>query len=290
VNEEIIRRNSKRYLDRYQFGAEWIPVEPDFKTGFGVEIGDSIVFGEPALQVSDTSTGTRDFRPRVFEVVNKDFDWRAGRVRLQIVDTNYSTGVRYGTWAPASNIVEKVNSTQIKLTPSFGSESEAEKWAPYLNRTVRIRSEDFSSSQNVRLVSFDPADPLIATVSPAITDPSLTGFVLDVPNYDDLNLTNDALYKALHPFWNCSAEVSATVDDVSFEVSAGDLPKFFVGATVRVFAPDYSQDSKLIQLRVKEISGSTIVLNSSMGFFPLPGYRVELIGFASDQGTPYVWV
>jgi hypothetical protein len=290
VNEEIIRRNSKRYLDRYQFGAEWIPVEPDFKTGFGVEIGDSIVFGEPALQVSDTSSGTRDFRPRVFEVVNKDFDWRAGRVRLQIVDTNYSTGVRYGTWAPASNIVEKVGPNQIKITPSFGSESEADKWAPYLNRTVRIRSDDFSSSQNVKLVSFGAGDSLIATVSPAITEPDLTGFIMDVPNYDDLNLTNDAIYKSLYAFWNCSAEVSATVNEEEFEVSAGDLPKFFVGATIRVFAPDYSQDTKEIQLRVKEIVGNTIVLNSSMGFFPLPGYRVELIGFASDDGTPYVWV
>jgi hypothetical protein len=494
VNEEIIRRNSKRYLDRYQFGAEWIPVEPDFKTGFGVEIGDSIVFGEPALQVSDTSSGTRDFRPRVFEVVNKDFDWRAGRVRLQIVDTNYSTGVRYGTWAPASNIVEKVSSTQIKLEPSFGSESEADKWSPYLNRTVRIRSDDFSQSQNVKLVSFDPADPLIATVSPAITlsgspavvidslsspssdthqinigtsgiaayeigsetvvcsplqrftmigseistvsfvynktvegtvpgsayyeaviyklagnlletmtdspdvantnspvaisDPivasaisygtdqtmtfsfptmslvdgdeyaiglrirmasvdlayatsigtrlflqyitgrtnqpailknvgnyylsapfaapasypyfkmkaeggqafDFSSAILDVPNYDELNASNDSLYKALHPFWNCSAEVTIGVSDVAFEVSAGDLPKFFVGATIRVFASDYSQDSKEIQLRVKEISGSVITLNASMGFAPSAGYRVELIGFASDQGTPYVWV
>lgn len=494
VNEEIIRRNSKRYLDRYQFGAEWIPVEPDFKTGFGVEIGDSIVFGEPALQVSDSSTGTRDFRPRVFEVVNKDFDWRAGRVRLQIVDTNYSTGVRYGTWAPASQIVEKVGPNQIKLEPSFGAESEADKWTPYLNRTVRIRSEDFSESQNVKLVSFDPADPLIATVSPAIqfsgtptviinslssasagtsmvtlwgaglasytigaelmrasplqrftmigseistvsfvynksaggpipasayyealiyrlsgnllqtmtaspnpantntpvavSDPiqvlsvasgtnktitfnfgpmslvdgadyaiafrlrmlsadvdfdtaaatrielqyiagrsstpsilrnygnfyisqafsavgsypylkmkaeggevfDFSSAILDVPNYDELNTSNDALYKALHPFWNCSAEVTIGVSDVAFEVSAGDLPKFFVGATIRVFATDYSQDSKEIQLRVKEIAGSVITLNASMGFYPLPGYRVELIGFASDQGTPYVWV
>jgi hypothetical protein len=114
--------------------------------------------------------------------------------------------------------------------------------------------------------------------------------ILDVPNYDELNASNDSLYKALHPFWNCSAEVTIGVSDVAFEVSAGDLPKFFVGATIRVFASDYSQDSKEIQLRVKEISGSVITLNASMGFAPSAGYRVELIGFASDQGTPYVWV
>jgi hypothetical protein len=111
-----------------------------------------------------------------------------------------------------------------------------------------------------------------------------------VPNYDELNASNDALYKALHPFWNCSAEVTVGVSDLAFEVTPGDLGKFFVGATIRIFAPDYSEDSKEIQLRVKEIAGSVITLNASMGFTPAAGYRVELIGFASDQGTPYVWV
>jgi hypothetical protein len=290
LNEEIIRRNSKRYLDRYQFGAEWIPVEPDFKTGFAVEIGDSIVFGDSALQVSDTASGSRDFRPRVFEVVNKDFDWRAGRVRLQIVDTNYSTGVRYGTWAPASKIVEKVGSSQIRLELSYGSESEADKWTPYINRTVRIRSADFSVSQNVRLVSFDPGDPLLVTVTPAITAPSLAGFIMDIPHYDELNLSNDALYKALHPFWNDSATITVGTSETEFEVGAGDIGKFFVNSTIYVRSEDYSETTGDVQLRVKAIDGNKITLNASMGFVPVAGYKVELIGFASDKGTPYVWV
>ena len=492
LNEAIIERNAKRYLDRYQFGAEWIPVEPDFKTGFGVEIGDSIVFGEPALQVSDTTGGDRNFRPRVFEVVNKDFDWRAGRVRLQIVDTNYSTGVRYGTWSPASEIVEQISPTQIRVRPSFGSESEADKWAPYTNRTIRIRAKDYSESELVRLVSFDESDPNVVTVSPAMTlnglpsvlidslntpgvsgrqlsllgagltgytigsfyvvatplqrftattnsissvtlkydrDPgsipstifydaaiyklsgnlldcmndapnpastnspvvvsndivaasaesgtdklmtftfpanSLTvgsdyaicfriksdgsftfqngidsriflkdipgrsseprilnnyGFyyigqpfsavgnypllqmkleqaatfdfsqaIMDVPPYDSLNAGNDSLYKAIHVFWNPSVPVVSGVDVWSFTVSAPDSARFWIGAPVRIHSKDYVLDSKGKLLKVVSIVGTTITLSESVGFVPTSNCIVELIGFASDEGAPYVWV
>ena len=291
LNEAIIERNAKRYLDRYQFGAEWIPVEPDFKTGFGIEIGDSIVFGEPALQVSDTTSGSRAFRPRVFEVVNKDFDWRAGKVRLQIVDTNYSTGVRYGTWSPASNIVEKVGPNQFHITNSFGSDSEADKWLPYTNRTVRLRAPDYSASELVKFVSFDPADPLLVTVSPTITASSLSGWIMDVPPYDSLNTSNDSLYKAVHVFWNPSVAVVALSGfQDQFEVTSGDVAKFWIGAPVRIRNADYSLDTGDKLLRVQSVAGNVVTLNDVAGFLPNNTCLVDLIGFASDEGAPYVWV
>lgn len=290
LNEAIIDRNAKRYLDRYQFGAEWIPVEPDFKTGFGVEIGDSIVFGEPALQVSDTVSGTRAFRPRVFEVVNKDFDWRAGKVRLQIVDTNYSTGVRYGTWSPASQIVEKVGPNQLRVQNSFGSESEADKWLPYTNRTVRLRAPDYSASELVKFVSFDDADPFLVTVSPAISASDLTGWIMDVPPYDSLNAGNDSLYKAVHVFWNPSVPVVSGIDTSSFDVSPGDASRFWGGAPVRIHSKDYSLDTKGQLLKVEGVAGTTITLSDNMAFVPTSDCIVELIGFESDDGSPYVWL
>lgn len=291
LNEAIIERNAKRYLDRYQFGAEWIPVEPDFKTGFSVEIGDSIVFGEPALQVSDTTGGDRNFRPRVFEVVNKDFDWRAGKVRLQIVDTNYSTGVRYGTWAPASEIVEKVGPNQLRVQNSFGSDSESDKWLPYTNRTVRLRAPDYSASELVKFVQFDPADPFLVTVSPAITAPDLTGWIMDVPPYDSLNAGNDSLYKAVHVFWNPTVPiVASSVFSNYFEVAPGDVAKFWVGAPLRIRSADYSKDTKGKLLRVASIAGNVITMNDFTSILPDTDCVVDLIGFESDNGAPYVWV
>lgn len=291
LNEAIIERNAKRYLDRYQFGAEWIPVEPDFKTGFGVEIGDSIVFGEPALQVSDTTGGDRNFRPRVFEVVNKDFDWRAGKVRLQIVDTNYSTGVRYGTWSPASQIVEKVGPNQLRVQNSFGSDSEADKWLPYTNRTVRLRASDYSASELVKFVSFDPADPFLVTVSPAITASDLTGWIMDVPPYDSLNASNDSLYKAVHVFWNPTVSVVSLAPSADqFEVASGDVAKFWVGAPLRIRNADYSKDTKGELLRVASVAGNVVTMNSAASFTPDTDCVVDLIGFSSDNGAPYVWV
>jgi hypothetical protein len=291
LNEAIIERNAKRYLDRYQFGAEWIPVEPDFKTGFGVEIGDSIVFGEPALQVSDTTGGDRNFRPRVFEVVNKDFDWRAGKVRLQIVDTNYSTGVRYGTWAPASEIVEKVGTNQLRVQNSFGSDSESDKWLPYTNRTLRLRAPDYSASELVKFVQFDPADPFLVTVSPAITAPDLTGWIMDVPPYDSLNASNDSLYKAVHVFWNPTVPiVASSAFSNYFEVAPGDVAKFWVGAPLRIRNADYSKDTKGKLLRVASVAGNVVTMNDFANIVPDTDCVVDLIGFESDNGAPYVWV
>jgi len=227
----------------------------------------------------------------VFEVVNKDFDWRAGKVRLQIVDTNYSTGVRYGTWAPASEIVEKVGTNQLRVQNSFGSDSESDKWLPYTNRTLRLRAPDYSASELVKFVQFDPADPFLVTVSPAITAPDLTGWIMDVPPYDSLNASNDSLYKAVHVFWNPTVPiVASSAFSNYFEVAPGDVAKFWVGAPLRIRNADYSKDTKGKLLRVASVAGNVVTMNDFANIVPDTDCVVDLIGFESDNGAPYVWV
>lgn len=295
ANTQLIERNCQRLLQRYQFGAETIPVEPDYKTGFTMEVGDSVIFGDGEIQLSDTSSGDRNFKPRVFEVVNKEFDWRSGNIRLNIVDTNFSSGVRYGVWSPASEINSGSTTTAIQLTNSFGSVSEQDKWTPYLKRTIRVRSPDYTYNHLVKLQGFDPIDEHKMLITPALPSAPLAGYIVDVPNYDDLNVQADSLYKAVHPFWNPTVTIPAGApgySSSSFQVSTADLSLFFENCIIRVHSNDYSDDSgtKLIKVVAIDTMAEVIYLNDDLGFIAGAGYQVDLIGFASDQGAPYVWL
>jgi len=288
LNDQLIVRNSKRFLQRYQFAAEVIPVETDYKTGYTIEVGDSVVFGDPLLQVSDTVNGSRDYQPRVFEVVNKDYDWRGGKIRLNIVDTNYSAGIRYGVWAPSSIIGTGSTTTQIKINNSFGSESEKDKWTPYLGKTIRVRSSDYTTSQNVKLIGFDTIDENLIIVDTLGFSPT-SGMIVDVPNYDDLNANADAFYKALHPFWTPTLEVVSGVSATQFNVSLPDAAKLFNNCTIRIHDADYTVDSYDKVIKVSSIVG-TLVTCDDIGFTPSAGQKINLVGFVSDNGNPYSWV
>jgi hypothetical protein len=288
LNTQLITRNSKRLLERYQFAAETIPVEPDYKTGYTIEVGDSVVFGDESLQVSDTISGSRNFKPRVFEVVNKEFNWKTGSIRLHIVDTNYSAGVRYGVWSPASIISTGSTTEAIKVLNSYGSESEKDKWSSYIGKTIRVRSEDYSAIEYCKLLGFDEGDDNLILVSTLSSAP-LDGYVLDVPNYDVLNLNADAFYKALHPFWTPTISVLTGVSATEFTVSLGDAAKLFEGCLIRIRSLDYSTDSYDKIIKVDTIVGGTITCDD-IGFTPSAGFQVDLIGFVSDEGAPYVWL
>lgn len=288
ANDQLIVRNSKRFLQRYQFAAETIPVEVDYKTGYSIEVGDSVVFGDPLLQVSDTVNGTRDYQPRVFEVVNKEFDWRGGKIRLNIVDTNYSAGIRYGVWAPSSVIGTGSTTTQIKINNSFGSDSEKYKWTPYIGKTIRVRNSDYSVSQNVKLIAFDVVDENLIIVETLGFTPT-AGMIVDVPNYQQLNANADAFYKALHPFWTPTLDVTSGVSATQFNVSLGDAAKLFNGCTIRIHDPDYTVDSYDKLIKVSSIVG-TLVTCDDIGFTPSAGQKINLVGFVSDNGDPYSWV
>ncbi|HNC40294.1 MAG TPA: hypothetical protein PK522_00765 [Nitrosomonas sp.] len=288
TNTQLITRNCKRYLQRFQFAAEQIPVEPDYKTGYTIEVGDSVVFGDSELQVSDSVSGTRDFKPRVFEVVNKSFNWKTGKITLNIVDTNYSASVRYGVWSPASMVKAGSTTTNIKVLNSYGSTSERDKWTQYFGRTVRVRSKDYSISQNVKLVGFDPTYDDTMIVDTLGFTP-LDGYIVDTPIYNDLNLAGDSFYKAVHPFWTPTLTVVSGTSSTEFEVSVGDAAKLFEGSTIRIHNADYTVDSAEKTIKVSSVVGTTVTCDD-IGFTPSAGQLINLVGFVSDDGNPYVWV
>jgi hypothetical protein len=62
-----------------------------------------------------------------------------------------------------------------------------------------------------------------------------------------------------------------------------------VGSLIRVHSSNYSFDTGRKGLKVKAINTLQLVLEGSTTGMAA-GHHIELIGFASDNGQPYMWL
>jgi len=284
----FLRRNSVRFLNRYQYGAESLDVQVPFQTGWDVEVGDPIILGGDDLQLSDIKRGTRKFEPRVFEITNKRFNWKLGQATLTLTDSSFDLKTRFGVFSPSSYIVSgNVNSIIIK--DSFGTRFpniEKEKWSFYINRQIKIVSPDYSHSEVTTLLGFNPSNDYEMLINP-ITTPAQEGWIVRLPNYEQITENQSSVYKQIHLFWTPQVTITNVITSLSIEVD--DISKFFVGSIVRMHSDDYSFDTGDNHLEVKQIIGNTIILDKGIDNLMI-GYKVDLIGFVSDNGPAYAWV
>ena len=286
----LVERNSLRFLQRYQFGAERLVVEVPFAIGWDVEVGDPIVLGGDALQVSDSTRGDRNFAPRIFEITNKRINWRTGFVSLEVTDTSFNQEVRFGVWSPASNIVSGTTSSII-IQDSFGTAFpliERDKWAFYIGKQILIHSPDWTQQATSRIIGFSGANDYEMLIEPITFAPS-SGYVVRLPYYDQITENDSLVLKQIHPFWTPQLVITNVISPTVFEVSLLDASRIFVDAVVRVHSDDYVRDSGLTARRVVSISGQEITV-TDLGFTPLVGDKIDLIGFVSDNGAPYAWI
>lgn len=293
IRESAANRNkidsiSRRFLDRYQFGAEQVVCNVNFKTAFSVEPGDTVVLDGESIQLADITQGNRNFLPRVCEVVNRAINLKTGACTLTISDTNLSTRTRYCVFSPSSIIGTGSTTTELVITRSYSTgplELERDKWTDYLLQKVRIHNSDYSYDEETTLIALSASNPNIVQVNPPLPSAPTSGFILTVPEYDETSKQDMKLYKALHGFWN--PQVAATGGSTTtFTVASGDASKFYVGASVRIHLADYSEDDTTT---VAEISGTTITLNKTLAFSVTSSHLVDNIGFAGDQGSYYAF-
>ena len=140
---------TNRRLNRYKFAAEFLEnVEIFFKDGFNLEVGDVVVLDATDLQLINTKEGTRGFGPRYYEVQNRVYDIKAGTVKVNLVDTGFSTASRYCLIGPASYIKTGISQTQFIIEESFASiflANEFKKWNRFDLPAVKVRSPDFTT-------------------------------------------------------------------------------------------------------------------------------------------------
>jgi hypothetical protein len=288
----FITRQSRRFNERYQFAAEKVlNVECLFKAGFSIEAGDSVLFGSPALQVSDITQGDRLFKPRNMEVINKSLSITTGKVKLDLLDTIVSGDARYGVISPNSFIDAGSTTTSIKLKTSFTTTGiERNKWSDMIGEDILIRSQDFSFQEVRKLLSFDPADDSVIVLETALSVPPSVDYLVDLPVY---NAGTDKM-KSFYCFQSPRIAITAGVSTTIFTVGAGDISKFFVGGFVRVHNEDFTVDSTptgdLDDLEITDITGNDITVDRDMGFTASSSEFASIVGFASDEGLPYRFV
>lgn len=152
----LAQNAANRRLRRYKFAAEYIDnIQVTLGSSFNVEIGDIILLDMADLKISDTKNATRSGEPRLFEVTNKSFDIKTGKVVYSITDTSYSTATRYCLMSPSSRLMSGSTSTVLKLAVTGNSvfgPNEGRKWSRYPRATIRVRSDDFTTRNDTSLI------------------------------------------------------------------------------------------------------------------------------------------
>lgn len=277
-----------RLLERYRFAPEIIKnLRVLYKTGFTIEIGDVVILKGAGLKISDLSRGDRDFRPRLMEVINKKLDYKTGDISLNLLDTRFGLDRRIGIMAPSSFLASGSTTSKLKLKRSFGTketEIERDKWAKYIGEKVVVKSQDLVNVQEVTLKAFVAAEEDAVIIDPILSFTPLEGFVLDAPDYSG-DADTKVIWKNLHCFVCPTVDVASGIDDQNFTVTSGDIGKFFVNGFIKVHNLDFSDNSS--RVKITNIAGLQITVDKTLGFTPGVGYKIQAIGFASDEGLPY---
>lgn len=289
--DNVVTSISKRLLDRWKFGAEWIRgVQVNYKTGLTLEVGDAVVVDGASLKLVDTGRGDRNFAPRLFEIINKQWDYATGKVVLDLLDTAFDVTSRVGLMGPSSWTAAGSTTTEVRVKRSFATtelEVERDKWETYLGDKVLIRSDDYTFAEEVTLVGFSNSRNDTIIVSPALSVAPPEDYVVDMPDYSGDSQTK-AIWKNLHCFVAPVVDVVSGIDEFSFTVDGADISKFFIGGFVRVHNADFTRDSE--RQEITNIVGNTITVAESLGFTPQAGDETRPIGFSDDNGAPYNYI
>ncbi len=283
----FIQNQAKRINERYRYGAENIQVNVHYSTGLPLDIGDVVIFDGQSLNVVDTLNPGNQFESRIFEIQSKSLDIFKGIVTIGLTDAIYGNLTRYGIFSPASKLKAASTRTTLHVKPSYGNTTvlqEFTKWSNLVNQRVLVRDISYSTSgtTTINSVSFDGS----LSIDELSFDPG-EDFIVQLPNYPTSKST-DLKYKSVFVYAN--PRVVATGGTTStFTVASADVAKFTKNNVVRIVdntTSEYGQFSD--DIKVDNISGTTITLKKAIGFTITNGMHVELIGQA-DGGRPYVY-
>jgi len=276
---------ARRFLDRYQFGAEKIQVETTFAAGFKVEVGDTVILDGGSVGLSDSKNGSRDFAPRIMEVTNKSLNLKNGQVKLEITDTGYSTQARYGSWAPSSIVDAGSTGSNLKLKRSFSTgefQSESAKWSDYVGQKIYVRTEDWTAFEETTIVEIIPNRPNEIRVNPPVS--SFTeGLIIDVPPYKTAQARDGQLYKTLHCSWTRADEIQTTPSLTTFTTSSPELYRQSLEIRIRDEQYNFFED-----FTVLSVDGNLVTIDRAPLVETFPGYLVDFVQFP-DGGNYYAF-
>lgn len=285
VTENLIDRTTRNLLNRYQFAADFIPsIRVLANEAFNVEVGDVVIFDGASVGVYDNSSGDRAFTTRLMEVTSKKLNIKSTEfVELSLLDTNFGTDARFSVFSPSSNLASGSSTTVLRLKESYSTAAgvlETQKWQDWQDQPVIVRNEDWTF-QEVRSFEVHPTIVNALLLDAPLSVAPSEDYIVDVATYDDSSTVLKAVFGHINP----SSTVDSGASSTQFDVPVGEEVKFFTGGQIRVHNSDFSNDSG--QVKIEDVTGQTITCED-LGFTPANGDEIELIGFASDEGLPYV--
>lgn len=293
--EPFIDRRNAFLLYRYKRGAVELQPKVNFEAAMQIEAGDVVALRDDGnLQISNLNTGTRDLGVQLFEVTERSLDLRNGSASLKLVSgVGGAATDRFGVISPSSAVGVGSTASEIIITDSYGvlyPGDEKRKWEDYIGEKVLVHDIDWAYQEETVLLGFDPGNPYRMLVAPPLSFTPIAGDVVDIIEYPTGNDPSEAnVYKAIHCFLDPTVEVTAGVSNTEFDVDPADIAKFQVGQPVIVHESDWAVFSPEVQVQAVDTGLNRVTVDADLGFTPVAGYLVDLIGFA-DGGGPYRWI
>ena len=288
--DTALNRLAQRLLGRYALAASEIKgVEVLFRDSLNLEVGDIIPFGGVDTQIPDPQTGKRELPVKLYEIVNKSLDVQNGKVKLDLLQTNFELeGIR-AVIAPSSLVdsrstVNEIVVAQILNTDQFSCERQ--KYEALLGSAVRVRSKDYTYDESSIIVGFSSSNQNGVTISPALPSLPPSGSIFEIDLYATApeNEAGD-LVRIKYSHFMEQSTITSVADSQNFDVD--DLTGLFIGQKVTVHSSDYSDDSFTENRIIDNIVSNTITLSSALNYTPLVGYKLETYSF-SDGRDGYV--
>jgi hypothetical protein len=289
----VATRRTFFLLSRYKNAAVILNMKVMYGIGSLIESGDIVAVKDGGdLQIPNYETGEIYSGTKLYEVIGRTLDLKAGTVSLELLaGVSAQAEDKYATWAPSS-VIESGTTLVIKIQDSFGASvgSEPLKWIDYVGEQITIRDMDWTTVYQRKLVSIDPIDSYKLTLDTALPTPPTSGWVVEVPPYpNNIDTLDGSIYKQIHAFWNPQIVVVSGISQTQFTTSAPHALKFQIGNPVYIHSDDYSVTSFGVEARVTGVTGVTVTVNKALGFIPASGQKIELIGYP-DGGQPYRYV
>lgn len=285
----IAQNRGTALLTRFKQCLIWIELSVNWSVGSLIEVSDIVLLkDEGNLKIMNFATGERNLGVDLYEVIDRTYNIMAGNVRLKLLGgLGFDLNSRFGLYSPSSIMTTGSTTTSIRVRPSYGQtvlSNEIAKWRPLLGMPVQVHSPDYSVTGASFLVSTDPLDASALIVAPALPFAPSSGYIMDLGPYpQDTDPTTDQLMKKLYAFYTPSIAVTAGLSQNEFNIAAAGAPLITVGNTSIVRSPLY--DNLSPETKVLGVTGSTVQVQTALGFIPASGDFMEGIGF--HDGTGY---
>lgn len=282
----FIQRRGGFLLRRYSNVAYEITLQTNFKVAALIEVSDVVALVDNGgLQILNWSTGVRDIGAQLFEVIQRTLDLKTGRGTLTLLSQiGYDITDRFGGISPSSVVQAGSTVSEIKIAGSFTSKygaREWRKWYDIIGDQIQIHSKDYSTVYVTTLKALGGGDKNSLIIDPI---PSIqSGWIVDIAPFSEVSKGTNQKSKTFYAFIDPTLFVVSGISNTQFTVSMADAAKVVVGQYVKVHNKSYSYQSP--EVLVTDLTGTTVTVQSSLGFTPALGDMVDLVGFKDNSGA-----